>query len=154
MAKSEVVIDGDLHRIDGEFGAYIRAGEESPIDELYGTWTDIVGKYAGRDLEQGTARLTTGKDLNQNGEVVSGLQAVCETYIPVDPNYIYVKSNHRFTKLTCYDSNKVMISQDTSSRYDKSVWGTELVLPQNASYIRFCTNYVTDNWRICIFRTK
>lgn len=157
MAQTEVVIDGDLYvraAVDGEFGVYIRAGEESPVDEPYGVWTDLVAKYLGRNPENGYGYFTLGKDLDYKGDVVSGVQAVCESYLPVSPGYRYVKSNHRLTKLTCYDENWRVITQDTSNRYDNLTWGIELQIPVGTKYIRFCTNQVSSNWFLQVIRTE
>lgn len=153
---TEVVLDGEFsltNVIDGECGVIIRAGEESPLNELYGIWVDIVGKYLGRDA-LGHGYFTSNKDLSSQGQVVNGYSAVCEAYIPVDPGFTYAKNEYRMTKLTFYDENKNFISQDISGKYDTNSWATLVGIPLNCRYIRFCTNLLESSRHLQIIRMR
>lgn len=154
---SEVIIDGEVYldnRIDGECGVILRAGEELPSNEPYGVWTDIVGRYLGRDMETGRGLFTRLADLDENGNVIPGARAVCESYLPYMGGRKYVKSDHRITNLCCYNENKNLIFQDTSSRYDNTYWGIELDVPVETAYIRFAINVADTHWRIQIYRVE
>lgn len=157
MDNLDIVLDGELSLtsdVEAETGVIIRAGEESPLGEPYGTWTDIVGKYLGRDMTTGQGLFTPLMDLNGAGEAIAGSRGLCVPYIPIIPDRTYVKNECRIVKFAFYDADKRCISVDTSGRYDVSPWGVEIQMPEGTRYIRFCVNMSSANWRIQIFRTE
>lgn len=154
MENVEVVLDGDAYLIstlDGEFELTVQVGKEEPPD-LYGIWTDVVGLYLGRNMETGYGLFTPDKNLDENGEVVDGPRAVCEAYIPISSHYSYFKSNHRILSIVYYDEDKKFLSKDNSGRYENLSYGTPLVIPYKAKYMRLVTNQVMANWAVQIIR--
>lgn len=145
----------------GEYGCDVHAGATINIyvgehgalpDELYGVWTDIVGRYLGRNMSNGNGLFTPDSTISSTtGEVVAGANAVCEAYLPVDESYTYIKSGYRIYGVWCYDENKnylgnagVLNNLTYGLRLPKFIPGTK--------YIRVATHNVTNNWLLAIIR--
>ena len=147
--------------LGGEYGCDVHAGATINIyvgehgalpDELYGVWTDIIGRYLGRNMSNGYGLFTPDSIIsNTTGEVIAGGNAVCEAYLPVDESYTYIKSAYRIYGIWCYDENKNYlgnVGQMNNLTYGK-------ILPKfipGTKYIRVATHNVTNNWALAIIR--
>ncbi len=95
--------------------------------ELYPVGTDVINVYVRNDGDW-----TANKQINAEGEVVSGTRYVGEQFIPVDPSYTLQKSGHRMETSAWYDVDMVFIS--TFRENNTTV--KALDIPANARYMR------------------
>jgi hypothetical protein len=145
----------------GEYGCDVHAGATINIyvgehgalpDELYGIWTDIIGRYLGRNMSNGYGLFTPDSTISSTtGEVISGSNAVCEAYLPVDESYTYIKSSYRIYGIWCYDENKNYLGN--AGQMNNLTYGLRLpkFIP-GTKYIRVATHNITNNWPLAIIR--
>lgn len=147
--------------LGGEYGCDVHAGATINIyvgehgalpKELYGVWTDIIGRYLGRNMKNGLGLFTPDSTIsNTTGEVIAGGNAVCEAYLPVDESYTYIKSGYRIYGIWCYDENKNYLGN--AGQMNNLTYGQ--ILPKfipGTKYIRTATHSVTNNWPLAIIR--
>ena len=116
----------------------------------YKIGTDLVTKYIGRQ-NNGNGNFVASKDFNNKGEYVSGGLGSNPTYLPVKPEYRYLKSKDgRLYSGKWYDEDLNLISGFVVNNLTDTAIEEP---PANAAYMRFCTHNVTNNWKIKITRT-
>ena len=124
---------------------------------LYGLQTDILSLYMPvvngvKQFHHGTLNLTTG-EITVDDEDTSKT-GVCVTYIPVNPNYTYTKSNDgRLQGLVYYDAQLNYIGRSYQNANNLN-WTVLDPFPSNTAYIRFATHNLNNNWGIQIVRTE
>lgn len=123
--------------------------------ELYPIGTDLVTLYLGRksnglgNFVVGTCDATTGE---MTQDVDNPQHGLCMTFLPIDPNYTYIKNTvGRLYHTFFYDENKSYITGSDFVANNLN-WVT-IPIPQNAKYMRFVTHSVDSNWWISIIRT-
>lgn len=146
---------GGTYGCDVHAGATINiyVGEHGALSgELYSIWTDIIGRYLGRNMNNGYGLFTPNSTIsNTTGEVIAGANAVCEAYLPVDESYTYIKSGYRIYGIWCYDENKNYLGN--AGQMNNLTYGQ--ILPKfipGTKYIRTATHSVTNNWPLAIIR--
>lgn len=146
---------GDAYGCDVHAGATINiyVGEHGALpDELYGIWTDIIGRYLGRNMSNGQGLFTPDSTIsNTTGEVIAGGNAAGEAYLPVDESYTYIKSGQRIYGVWCYDENKNYLGN--AGQMNNLTYGQRLpTFIPGTKYIRVATHSVTNNWGLAIIR--
>jgi len=126
---------------------------EMLVGEIYPVGTKLIEKYIGRN-EYGDAYFERQVSLNTAGEYVEGSSAGSPIFFPVNPNYVYQKSNRRIYLLTFYDSKKQMIGQIRTNKYSNLSVQTLDRFPERTAYIRFCTLNNSSNFSLEITRIE
>ena len=134
----------------GITGTYTGSSE----GELYPVGTDIVSTYLGRNISNGNGLFKYGTSSKTTGIFtqtdINTDNGICLTYIPINPNYTYYKTEEgRIYNLCYYDENYDFIS---GVDYNNLSWTQIVNIPINARYIRFATHNSTNNWDIKIMR--
>lgn len=115
-------------------------------------YNTFVGQNDMVNFHHGTLNKNTGEVVINDED--TSLTGVLESYIPVNPNYQYAKSQDgRMYVLAFYDKdyNFIEASSQSLNNFSYTVLNT---FPSNAAYIRFSTHYLTNNWRIKIIRVS
>ena len=123
--------------------------------ELYPVGTDLITAYLGRKAN-GMGNFTLGTLNTSTGEMTPDVDnpqyGLCMTFLPIDPNYTYIKNTAgRLYHTFFYDENKSYITG--SDFVANNLNWVKIPIPQNAKYMRFATHSVDSNWWMSIIRT-
>ena len=134
---------------NGPLAAWYQKTGKDYMDYKIGT--DLVTKYIGRQND-GKGNFTASKDFNGKGEYVSGGYGGSPVYLPVKPEYRYLKSKDgRLYSGKWYDEDLNLISGFAINNLSDTAIEAP---PVNATYLRICTHNATNNWGIRIIRTE